>query len=686
MNSGLRKTVIVALLAGAAQAPAFANELAEGGSDNQDIVVTATGYEQKIAEAPASISVLTREQLEIRPFTSLADAVRNVEGVSVVGDSPNSTDIAIRGMPGEYTLIMLDGRRQTTRETMNRGTGGVQASLIPPLAAIERIEVVRGPMSSLYGSDAMGGVVNIITRKVPERVMGSVTIGGIAQEDGAYGNTTIGNFWLGAPLASDRIGVQIYGGLNDRGEDDIFFPTSFTAGGNRLRDRNLNGKLSFIVAPGQDLTVEGGYNFLAFSETPGKSAAATAARFEEQHRRNYQAISYNGDFDAARVKLSAYREQEKLRVVENGATLNEPDLVNNTIDALVTVPMGGWNTLNVGAQYIHTKVKGIGTQDSVSGYVNVDTATRESWAIFVEDQLKPFDGLIITGGARLDHYDQFGSHFTPRLYANYELVEGLTLRGGIARGFKAPTLRQSVAGYCMTTGGGSLVRGPLCGNPDLEPEVSTTKEVGLRYDGEGKLGFGATLFHTNFKNKVVSFDSGKVDPVNPARPLYIYDNIDRVVIRGVEVNGTLPITSSLLLTANYTYTDSERRGGGEPAFDGSSLDGQPLDKTPEHMANIRVDWQISDQISAYGLAYYTGEQYYSGFRNGAVKTRTREASTTFDLGINFLVNENFSLRAAVLNITDKIVPVDDRGRFAGLDGNWMVDQGRRFWGTATVSF
>src|SRR3546814_15846858 len=88
---------------------------------------------------------LTREQLDTRPFTSLEDAVRNVEGVSVVGDSPNSTDIVIRGMPGEYTLIMLDGRRQTTRETMNRGTGGVQASMIQPLAAIERLEVVRGP-------------------------------------------------------------------------------------------------------------------------------------------------------------------------------------------------------------------------------------------------------------------------------------------------------------------------------------------------------------------------------------------------------------------------------------------------------------------------------------------------------------------------------------------------------------
>src|SRR5690606_21121246 len=113
---------------------------------------------------------------------------RGVEGVSVVGGDPNSTDIVIRGMPGEYTLIMLDGRRQSTRETMNRGTGGVQANLIPPLAAIERIEVVRGPMSSLYGSDAMGGVVNIITRKVPERATASLTLGGIIHEDGDYGN------------------------------------------------------------------------------------------------------------------------------------------------------------------------------------------------------------------------------------------------------------------------------------------------------------------------------------------------------------------------------------------------------------------------------------------------------------------------------------------------------------------
>lgn len=672
------------LVSGAMPHAALAQESVE--ETAQEIVVTASGRAQAIADAPASISILTREELAQRPFTSLEDALRNVEGVSVVGGDPNSTDIVIRGMPGEYTLIMLDGRRQSTRETMNRGTGGVQANLIPPLAAIERIEVVRGPMSSLYGSDAMGGVVNVITRKVPERLAVSLTAGGMVQADDAHGNMALGNVWIGTPLASDRIGLQIYGGVNDRAEDDIFYPTSFTAGTNQILDRNINGKLSVIVAPGHDLTLEGGYNFLRYTDTPGKSAAPTAQLIQEAHKRNYQALTYNGDIGAAHARGSVYRENEVLESRQAGAVLNRPDLTNTTVDALVSTPLWGWNMLTVGGQYIRASVTGIGAQDSVPGYVNTDKAARDSWAVFAEDQIRPIDALTLTAGGRLDHYSDFGAHFTPRLYVNYRIVPGLTLRGGFAGGFKAPTLRQSVAEYCMSTGGGSLPRGPLCGNPDLKPETSTTEEIGLRYDGPGKLALGVTLYHTLFKNKVVSFDSELVDPVDPSRPLYIYDNVDRVDIKGVELTASVPLTRALLVGANYTYTDSTRKGSGEPAFDGSSLDGLPLDKTPEHLANIRLDWDVTEQVHAYVLGQYLGRQYYTGFRNGAVATRTRGPSTTVDVGLSFNVNEHFSLKMAVLNLTDKIVPIDDRGRFDGLDGNWMIDEGRRFWGTATISF
>lgn len=651
----------------------------------EELVVTAAGYEQQIAQAPASISVVDREELAKRPFQNLEDAVRDLEGVSINGFDPNSTDIVIRGMPGEYTLIMVDGRRQSTRETMNRGAGGVQSGLVPPLAAIERIEVVRGPMSTLYGSDAMGGVVNIITRKAPERFAGSLSLGGIVQEDDAHGDSDLGDFWLGAPLMDGRLGLQLYGSLANRAEDDIFYAAPFTQGANGVINHSLGGKAAFMLTPEQSLVIEGGYNLLKYKETPGRSASPTGAFFEERHRRTHFSATYEGEWSWGAAKLAAYQENEKLANRQNGVLLNEPDLTNTTIDALATLPLGR-NTVTLGGQYIRAKVTNIAAQDVVSLYPNVNEATRESWALFAEDRLQLTDDLILTGGLRVDHYDQFGSHVTPRLYANYTVAPGWTLRAGVGQGFKAPTLRQSTAAYCMTTGGGSLVRGPLCGNPDLEPETSTTGEVGLRYDGADGRAFGVTLFHTKFKNKVVSFDSGLDDPRDPRRPLYIYDNVDEVRIQGLEITGEWPIRADLRLKANYTYTDSERQGGGEPAFDGSSLDGQPLDSTPDHVLNARLTWDINDRAGLYAAGYYTGEQFYSGFRNGAMRTRRREPNTTFDLGGYFQVSDNLTLRAAVLNLTDEVVPVDDRGRFNGLSGNWMVDEGRRFWATATVSF
>lgn len=207
------------------------------------VVVTASGREQQVKEAPASISVITREELDQRPYATLQDVMKDLEGVSVVGASANEKDIVIRGMPGEYTLILVDGRRQGTRETMNRGTAGVQSNLIPPLAAIERIEVVRGPMSSLYGADAMGGVINIITRKVPKQWSGSLEVGGIWQQDRDQGDSTLADFWIGGPLRDGVLGVQVFGKSRHRGEDDIFFPLNATSGNFGNRDEEPDGQV-----------------------------------------------------------------------------------------------------------------------------------------------------------------------------------------------------------------------------------------------------------------------------------------------------------------------------------------------------------------------------------------------------------------------------------------------------------
>src|SRR5699024_4980894 len=150
--------------------------------------------------------VITREDLETQPFHDLTDALRHVEGVSVTG-AAGERDIFIRGMPGAYTLILVDGKRQNTRDSRTNGNAGYEQSFIPPLEAIDHIEVVRGPMSSLYGSDAMGGVINIITRKVPTRWRGSLGTDITVPEHGDAGHAWQGQFYAGGPLLADKAGL-----------------------------------------------------------------------------------------------------------------------------------------------------------------------------------------------------------------------------------------------------------------------------------------------------------------------------------------------------------------------------------------------------------------------------------------------------------------------------------------------
>ncbi len=654
-----------------------------------EVVVTAAGYEQQIREAPASISVITGEELRTKPFNNLADAVRNIEGISVTGYSPNDKDIQIRGLPGEYTLILVDGKRQNTRETTNRGSGGVQASLIPPLAAIERVEVIRGPMSSLYGADAMGGVINIITRKVGKEWQGTVGVNGTLQEDSNYGNTAAGDFWLSGPLKENMLGLQIFGNYSDRAEDSIYYPSNGTEGAYGTKNSNVGVKLTLTPTENQDLILEAARNELRYDNTAGKTEAIDASDYRTLHSRDNLSLTHNGRWGWGLTTLALYQEKGEESNKADGVDERAPrEIINTTLDGLVTLPFDR-HMLKLGTQFSRNELSGLAKEFPVAGHpASPNEVSAKSWALFVEDEFAITDQLSLTGGLRMDDSDLYGSHWSPRLYAVYKLNDFWTLRGGAATGFKAPTLRQTTAGYCMTTGRANtgLRPGSLCGNPDLQPEESTTQELGIRYDGSQGESFSLTLFNNDFENKVVSYDTGKKDPRNKRFNVYVYDNLDEAVIRGAELAGNWPINRQWAVSGNYTYTYSSREGGKEPAYNGSSLDGQPLSRTPEHMLNAQVDWTPTEKWSNYLHATYSGEEVFAGFRNGAMNTRTRPGSLTFDLGARYAVNKQLSVSLAVLNLTDEIVAVDTRTRSEGLDGNWMVDEGRRYWMKADVSF
>jgi outer membrane receptor for ferrienterochelin and colicins len=219
----LRRTVFLSsIISSVITTQAFAQE-AEESQALPKVVVSAAGFEQKIKDAPASVTVVGEEELKSKPYTSLADALRDVEGIDIGSgfDKNGNISITLRGLPADYTVVMINGRRQSDIGNIGPNNfGNSQFMYMPPLSAIERIEVVRGPMSTLYGADAIGGVINIITHKVPQKWVGSLDTSVTVQQDSQYGDDQKLDVYLGGPLVTDKLGVSLRGGIYERDPSD----------------------------------------------------------------------------------------------------------------------------------------------------------------------------------------------------------------------------------------------------------------------------------------------------------------------------------------------------------------------------------------------------------------------------------------------------------------------------------
>lgn len=166
--------------------------------NEETLVVTASATEQNVKDAPASISVITQQDLQRKPVQNLKDVLRDVPGVQLTNEGDNRKGVSIRGLSSSYTLILVDGKRVNSRNAVFRHND-FDLNWIP-VDAIERIEVVRGPMSSLYGSDALGGVVNIITKKIGQKWTGTLSADTAIQEHRDRGDTYNGQFFTSGPL------------------------------------------------------------------------------------------------------------------------------------------------------------------------------------------------------------------------------------------------------------------------------------------------------------------------------------------------------------------------------------------------------------------------------------------------------------------------------------------------------
>src|SRR5690554_3378821 len=705
-----------------------------------DTVVSAAGYEQKVTEAPASISVISREELQQKRYSNLAQALGDVEGIDI-GQGTGKTgglNISLRGMPSQYTLILIDGRRQNAAGNVTpNGFGETSTSFMPPLSAIERIEVIRGPMSTLYGSDAMGGVINIITRKVSREWSGSLGLDHTFQENTDFGATSNANIYASGPLIDDLLGLQVRGSFFNREASDLSYGNGVEVSKRgpspvEGQKHTIGARLTLTPHENHDfaLDVERGrqaYNndecqLGTLDGLDGDCTASTTTangyRDELRFERDQFALSHTARLGFGTLDSSLMHNTTETIGRTIPGTIGEETEVpgaiggadrglkttNLVFDTKLVAPIGESHLATVGAQWWKAEM----TDDLAQ-----ETFEQRTWALFAEDEWRLRDDLALTLGARYDDHDAFGGHVSPRAYLVWNTTENWTLKGGVSRGYRAPDVNDLHEGVNGATRQGQVL---TIGSPDLEPETSTSTEFGVYYDNLAGFNANMTLFHNRFDDKIASSD-----PVtyagHPTIPDGTYSqqiNIDEAVTQGMELAASWQFAPRWTLSGNYTFTDSEQKSGENK--------GEPLTNTPRHLANAKLNWQTTDRLSLWLKSEYRGERarFTSSYENLADNNRystnqsiydtlgkNTKAYTLFHLGGSFKASQNVTLSTTIYNLLDKdfvkgkayetysyarngdltkgvAYGTDYSHSTAGTTG--VMEEGRRLWLSANITF
>lgn len=607
------------------------------------VVVTASAHEQAVRDAPASISVLTRADIEKRPVLEVAELLGTIEGVSLSRGGNLVPGVQLRGLGAAYTLFLVDGKRVNSTSASFRGndydTGWV------PTTEIERIEVVRGPMSSLYGSDAIGGVVNIITKKVGKTWRGTVKLDAVAPRDDAAGDTRSASVSASGPLIPDVLGLRVSAGYDRRdGDGQVNAPVNgvVQAGMPLIANRQYSALLSWLPAAGHEVKLG--------HDTSRRDHGGFILE------RDASSLSHSGRYGFGRSDLSINLDKTQNLVGTVTGQKNPNEARNDTVNGKLVLPWeSAGHTLTVGGEArrekLHDPANVTGLPGTPGYRADPNIAVRQE-ALFIEDEIVLPGDVRVTLGDRYDHHENFGGHHSPRAYAVWHAAPQWTVKAGWARAFRAPTLLQGSSNWGSVSCGSATVGCYIIGSPDLKPETSTSKELGILYE-QGRLAGGVTAFHNKLRDMIDITSRTSDRALAPSyanfkgflpdgRPVFAYQNIASVRTRGIEASLRATLTATVTGRVNYTYTDTKNTSGAKDL---------PLVYRPRMNANVSLDWRPTDAWSTSATARYIGEQYLNVPASGVNMLR-KGGYTVADLSAAFRAGQ-YTVSAGVLNVADR---------------------------------
>lgn len=609
----------------------------------ETIVATASSTEQNLRQAPASITVITAQDLKDRPVHNLAEALQHVPGLTLKGIGINRKGISLRGMDTSYTLVLVNGRR------INPSINAIAHSNLDLnwVAAdqIERIEVIRGPMSSLYGSEALGGTINIITKGKRDEWSGELGSYLTQAIDDLASDSTIFHASVGGPLIKDKLYLNLSGEQQYQGQ--VLMPIQGQAlrpsylEGRRSRQSNI--RLTWYITPEHEFNL----NHMSGQEDSQRQVIGTQVIRQPKRRplqtqypynaqdaiqREQTSLDYKGQWSWGQTLASLYSSNlERKNTRSDMPELTHQKLSETVFDVKAHIPLGEQHLLTAGTEWRQEKLHD-------QGFKGTGKSALVHRALFLQDEYRLTPDWIITAGTRLDLHERFGSQHSPRLYSVYPLSDSLTLKGGIGKGFKAPTLKQLSPHYASAGRGGFFT---VQGNPNLKPETSTNMELGLMYETD-HLFFEGTVFKNTLKNKIayhcLEFCGQRgLEQGN-------YQNIDRAYYTGAEFSGSYYLFNNLKLKLSYTYLDARDN------------DRQLISLTPRHTGSIGINWQAHDNVSLGASMNYIGSQY---LRPDSEKSKLA-ASQIYNLQAAYQLNKNLRVSANIENLTNKKFIDDDK--------------------------
>lgn len=723
-----------------------AEEKAVEQAEVDTVYVTA----EKQLQQSLGVSRISKDDIDKHPAVNdISEFVRTMPGVNLTGNTAtgqrgNKRQIDLRGMGPENTLILIDGKpvnsRQSERISMRgeRNTRG--DSNWVPVEEIESITVLRGPAATRYGSGAMGGVVNIVTKKVSKEFKGQVNLYANQPQNSKEGATRRIGFNLSGPIIQDTLGFRIYGNLNktdaDAADINAGHGNDSAAGVEGVRNKDIAGRLQWKISPAQTLILDSSYsrqgniyNGDTQNSNPRSALVNSLADSKAETARLYRSaysLTHDGAWEWGDTKnVISYERTVNSHLPEyltggpegsyTGLDFVQSRLKNLRFSSEANIPfkLGVDNVLTVGAEFTDSKLDDptsnsqsltdiipgrpgqpqrviVNTFPGVSEHRSGKTSQR-NWAAYVEDNISLTDKTHLIPAIRFDHNSASGSNWSPALNFSHQIGENWLVKGGVARAYKAPNLYQASSDFILyTRGQGCPLNAPdnvscfYMGNSNLKPETSINKEIGLEFNKNGWQA-SATYFHNAYRNKIVIGDQ-LIATSNIGNWLLQWENTPKATISGIEGNLVIPLHDTLKWSNNFTYMHKSE-----------DYKGNPLSLVPKHTLNSTLSWTPNERFDAnltfthYGRTKPRGVAINRLERDGNLRSGitplTSEHNQTqvgsygiWGINAGYNWNKRVAVRGGISNLFDKKLYRTTAG------AQTYNEHGRAFYGSLKVSF